>query len=174
MPSRAAAGTAVAPTSISPPAGSQPIVAGFGTTVEAGTTISRCDCFATQAVAPTRTRFHVPTCLPAQPGRDLPMRGKQVPARSQRDAGSAARRWCRLFQSVVSSPPPSEPDLRVSPHPALHEHIGWVRFMRAPVGCVRVTVALHDSRVVCAGRSDRRSARFSTGWGCVLLGSGSA
>jgi len=28
------------------------------------------------------------------------------------------------FQPVVSSPPPSEPDLRVPPHPALHEHIG--------------------------------------------------
>jgi hypothetical protein len=28
------------------------------------------------------------------------------------------------FRPVVSSPPPSEPDVRVPPHPALHEHIG--------------------------------------------------
>jgi hypothetical protein len=27
------------------------------------------------------------------------------------------------FRPVVSSPPPSEPDLRLPPHPALHEHI---------------------------------------------------
>jgi hypothetical protein len=26
------------------------------------------------------------------------------------------------FRPVVSSPLPSEPDLRISPHPALHEH----------------------------------------------------
>jgi hypothetical protein len=80
-------------------------------------------------------------------------------------AGSAARRRCRPCRPVVSSPPPSEPDLRVPPHPALHEHVGWCRFMRAPVGRVRVTVALHDLRVGCAGRWGRRSARFSTGWG---------
>jgi hypothetical protein len=33
------------------------------------------------------------------------------------------------FRPVVSSPPPSEPDVRVSPHPALHEHVEWRRFM---------------------------------------------
>jgi hypothetical protein len=31
------------------------------------------------------------------------------------------------FQPVVSSPLPSEPDLRAPPHPALHEHIEWGR-----------------------------------------------
>jgi hypothetical protein len=29
------------------------------------------------------------------------------------------------FRPVVSSPPPSEPDVRLPPHPALHEHIEW-------------------------------------------------
>ena len=31
------------------------------------------------------------------------------------------------FRPVVSSRPPSEPDLRVPPHPALHEHKDWGR-----------------------------------------------
>ena len=31
------------------------------------------------------------------------------------------------LRPVVSSPPPSEPDVRVPPHPALHEYIGWCR-----------------------------------------------
>src|ERR687897_226647 len=29
------------------------------------------------------------------------------------------------FRPGVSSPSPSEPDVRLPPHPALHEHIGW-------------------------------------------------
>jgi hypothetical protein len=33
------------------------------------------------------------------------------------------------FRPVVSSPPPSEPDVRVPPHPALHERIVWVLVM---------------------------------------------
>ena len=32
------------------------------------------------------------------------------------------------FRPVVSSQPPPEPDVRVPPHPALHEHTEWVRF----------------------------------------------
>ena len=41
------------------------------------------------------------------------------------------RRRCRLFKPVVSSPPPYEPDVRLSPHPALHEQIGWFSPTRA-------------------------------------------
>jgi hypothetical protein len=79
----------------------------------------------------------------------------------------------RPFRPVVSSPSPSEPDVRVPPHPALREHIGWCRFMRAPAGCVRASAAPGGSRALRAGRSDRLSVR-STGWGCALPGSGSA
>jgi hypothetical protein len=41
--------------------------------------------------------------------------------RGTRRAGSAARPMPAL-RPVVSSPPPSEPDMRLPPHPALHEH----------------------------------------------------
>jgi hypothetical protein len=52
------------------------------------------------------------------------------------------------FQPVVSSPPPSEPDLRVSPHPALHEHIGWCR------SCQRLLDALDRQLLLLAGGVD--------------------
>ena len=46
------------------------------------------------------------------------------------EAGVASRRVggeapVPAFRPVVSSPPPSEPDVRVPPHPALHEQIKW-------------------------------------------------
>jgi hypothetical protein len=60
-------------------------------------------------------------------------RGDRNPTESERPekqdigARSAARRRCRPYRPVVSSPPPAEPDLRLPPHPALHEHIEWGR-----------------------------------------------
>jgi hypothetical protein len=64
---------------------------------------------------------------------------------------------------VVSSPPPSEPDVRVPPHPALHEHTEWVCFMPAPVGRARSTAARGGWRAERVARSGRLSAGWSTG-----------
>jgi hypothetical protein len=47
---------------------------------------------------------------------------------------------------MVSSPSPSEPDMRLPSHPALHEHIGW----------------FHPTRAACAGRWSTRPCATST------------
>jgi hypothetical protein len=102
--------------------------------------------------------------------------------RNQRSAAVRSKRRLRrvggeapvpAFRPVVSSPPPSEPDVRVPPHPALHEHTEWFRFMPAPVGRARATAARGGRRVGRAGHSDQRSAGWSTDWGSAHLGSGS-
>jgi hypothetical protein len=49
-------------------------------------------------------------------------RASAATARTRRVGGEAP---VSAFRPVVSSPPPSEPDVRLPPHPALHEHIEW-------------------------------------------------
>jgi hypothetical protein len=118
----------------------------------------------------------------AGPGAEhlAPVRTRTVSGRLEGPAGRRrTARWVGgeapvpAFRPVVSSPPPAEPDVRVSPHPALHEHLGWSSFMRAPAGRVRATAFRRGGRAERGRWSGRRSAR-STGWGFVLLGSGSA
>jgi len=64
------------------------------------------------------------------------------------------------LRPVASSPPPSVPDMRVPPHPALHEHTEWVRFMPSPAGRARSTAARSRWRAGRVARSDQPSA----GW----------
>ncbi len=60
----------------------------------------------------------------------------------------------------VSSPPPAEPDVRVSSHPALHEREWCVVMVRAPLGG---SPGMSGRRGRCAG-SARRSGRPSPGF----------
>src|SRR6266545_758435 len=75
-----------------------------------------------------------------RPSRSTPNRTPRACFRPRASARltSGARRGggeapVPAFRPVVSSPPPSDPDVRVPPHPALHEHTEWFRFMPAPV-----------------------------------------
>ena len=114
-------------------------------------------------------------CAIASPGCAVSTKPRR--RRPQRSAGSGrvdGEAPGRPFRPVVSSPSPSEPDVRLPPHPALHEHIGWFRFMRAPAGRGRSSAAPVDPHVERAGRRGQRATRCSTGWGCALPGSGSA
>jgi hypothetical protein len=56
---------------------------------------------------------------------------------------------CRPCRPVVSSPPPSEPDVRVPPHPALHEHTEWVR---CPLVQLALVVEYPLLRLIGAGQ----------------------
>jgi hypothetical protein len=73
---------------------------------------------------PTATTLRIRITWDASPGSIW-----QVPAHevrvSRRVDGEAP---VPAFGPVVSSPSPSEPAVRVPPHPALHERIGWVSF----------------------------------------------
>jgi hypothetical protein len=61
----------------------------------------------------------------------------------------------RPFRPVVSSPPPSEPDVRLPPHPALHEHIGWF----VPLVRLALEVEYPPLRLIDAGERRARVHR---------------
>jgi bifunctional DNA-binding transcriptional regulator/antitoxin component of YhaV-PrlF toxin-antitoxin module len=102
-----------------------------------------------------------PTDLEAVPRDGVIECGRVGPRR--RYAGSAARRRCRPYRPVVSSPSPSEPDLRLPPHPALHEHAGVVTHRAARVGSGVPTATRQRS-----ARVHRRPPPIRTC--CVLTG----
>jgi hypothetical protein len=66
-----------------------------------------------------------------------PLHETEASSSTQSAAPAAQGRWrgaVPALRPVVSSPPPSEPDVRLPPHPALHEHNARLLARAARVG----------------------------------------